>query len=151
MFSNHCFVQTAQTERLQNFSVFDSISHAVDHQTAPVISDSYGLCETALSASEYSSLNGILAQAATQGQSVIAPSGDDGSTDCYGTSGLSTAQQQALAVDFPASSQYVTGMGGTEFPAADVDASNDVLGACQRQRRHQLSPLLHSRAGLERR
>jgi hypothetical protein len=113
----------------QNFSVFDSISYAVDHQTAPVISDSYGLCETALSSSEYSSLNDILAQAATQGQSVIAPSGDDGSTDCYGTGGLSTGQQQALAVDFPASSQYVTGMGGSEFPAADVDASNTTYWA----------------------
>ena len=108
----------------RNSSVFDSITYAVNQRTAPVISTSYGICETALSSSEYSSLNGIMAQAATQGQSVIAPSGDDGSTDCYGQSGLTTAQQQALAVDFPASSQYVTGMGGTEFPLAYVDPAN---------------------------
>jgi subtilase family serine protease len=107
-----------------NYSVWDSIRYAVDHRTAPVISTSYGDCESQLSSSEYSTLNGILAQAASQGQSVISAVGDDGSTDCYGDTGLTLAQQQALAVDFPASSQYATGMGGTEFPAVDVSSSN---------------------------
>lgn len=107
-----------------NYSVWNSISYAVDNRTAPVISTSYGECESQLSSSEYSTLNGILAQAASQGQSVISATGDDGSTDCYGTTGLTTSQQEALAVDFPASSQYATGMGGTEFPAADVSSSN---------------------------
>ena len=106
-----------------NNNVFDSIQFAVTNKTAPIISVSYGLCETALGSS-YSSLNAILAQAASQGQSVIVASGDSGSTDCYGETGLTTAEQQALAVDFPASSQYVTAMGGTEFPAADVAATN---------------------------
>ena len=66
----------------------------------------------------------MLAQAASQGQTVIAAAGDDGSTDCYGETTLTTAQQTALAVDFPGSSQYVTSVGGTEFPAADVAAGN---------------------------
>lgn len=107
-----------------NYNVWDSVQYAVDNNIAPVISNSYGVCETALSSSDYSTLNGILAQAATQGQTVLAPSGDNGSTDCYGETGLTTAQQEALTVDFPASSQYVTGIGGTEFPTADVAASN---------------------------
>jgi hypothetical protein len=107
-----------------NYSVWDALTYAIDNKTAPVISISYGTCETALSASEYSMLNGVLAQAASQGQSVIAASGDGGSTDCQGFASLTTAQQQALAVDFPASSQYVTGMGGTEFSAADVAVGN---------------------------
>ena len=111
-----------------SYSVWDSIAYAVDTpivdnntQMALVISISYGLCEPALGSSEYSSLNAILEQAAVQGQSVIAAAGDDGSTDCYGT--LRGSQGEVLAVDFPASSQYVTGIGGTEFPAADVAAS----------------------------
>jgi len=62
--------------------------------------------------------------AITQGQTVLVPAGDNGSTDCYGETGLTIAQQGALAVDFPASSQYFTAMGGTEFPSADVAASN---------------------------
>ncbi len=107
-----------------NNNVFDSIQFAVTNKTAPIISVSYGLCETALGSSGYSSLNAVLAQAASQGQSVIVASGDSGSTDCYGEAGLTTAQQQAIAVDFPASSQYVTAMGGTEFPAADVASTN---------------------------
>src|SRR5215469_14902591 len=107
-----------------NNNVFDSIQFAVTNKTAPIISVSYGLCETALGSSGYASLNAILAQAASQGQSVTVASGDSGSTDCYGEAGLTTAEQQALAVDFPATSQYVTAMGGTEFPAADVASTN---------------------------
>jgi subtilase family serine protease len=108
----------------QNYNVWDSIQYAVDHNVAPIISDSYGVCETALASSDYSSLNAILAEVATQGQTVLAPAGDNGSTDCYGESGLTIAEQEALAVDFPASSQYVTAMGGTEYPSADVAGSN---------------------------
>lgn len=107
-----------------NYGVFDSLNYAVDNETAPVISVTYGACETAWSSTDYSTLNDIFEQAATQGQSVIVAAGDNGSSDCHGETGLTTAQQEALAVDFPASSQYVTGMGGTEFPSADVSSSN---------------------------
>lgn len=107
-----------------NYSVWDSIQYAVDTRIAPIISTSYGDCETDMTSSDYTTLNGILAQAAAQGQSVVAAAGDNGSTDCYGITTLTSTQQMALAVDFPASSQYVTGMGGTEFPTADVTAGN---------------------------
>jgi len=110
-----------------SYSVRDSINYAVDTLIAliaPVISISYGDCETDLGSSDYASLNSVLEQAASQGQSVIAAAGDEGSTACYGDTDLTTSQREALAVNFPASSQYVTGMGGTEFPAADVAASN---------------------------
>lgn len=100
-----------------NSTVFDSIIYAVENDIAPIISDSYGLCEPALAPGEYSALNGILQQGAAQGQSIIVASGDSGSPDCEGVPGT---QQTALAVDFPASSQWVTAMGGTEFLAADV-------------------------------
>jgi subtilase family serine protease len=108
----------------QSYSVWDSIQYAVDTKIAAIISTSYGTCETELSSSDYSTLNGILAQAASQGQTVIAAAGDDGSTDCYADTDLTSAQREALSADFPASSQYVTGMGGTEFPSADVSSSN---------------------------
>jgi subtilase family serine protease len=103
-----------------NFSVFDAIVYAIDNDVAPIISDSYGICEPGLSPGEYATLNGTFAQGAAQGQTLVVPAGDSGSTDCSGVSGLTSAQQEALSVDFPASSQYVTAMGGTEFPAADV-------------------------------
>ncbi|WP_263418348.1 protease pro-enzyme activation domain-containing protein [Terriglobus albidus] len=108
----------------QNYGVFDALQYAIDTNLAPIISVSYGECETALGSTDYKTYNGILAQAASQGQTVVVAAGDSGSTDCYEQTSLSTSQRQALAVDFPASSQYVTGMGGTEFPSADVSSSN---------------------------
>jgi subtilase family serine protease len=108
----------------ENYSVFDSLTYAIDSQTAPVITISYGDCESDLASGTYASLNAKLEQAASQGQSVITADGDDGSTDCHGNTDQTTTEQEALAVDFPSSSQYVTGMGGTEFPAADVVVGN---------------------------
>lgn len=110
-------------------SVFDAVIYAVQQDLAPVISISYGDCETDLSSngtnlSYYNSLESVLKQAATQGQSVVASSGDTGSTGCWGTSTLTTTQQQALAVQYPASSAYVTAVGGTEFPSTDTAVGN---------------------------
>jgi len=107
-----------------NTSVWDALQYAVDNDLAPVISMSYGICEPDMTASDYASIEPVLAQAAVQGQSVVVSSGDDGSTDCYSVTGLSPTVQQSLAVDFPASSQYVTAIGGTEFSTAAVDPKN---------------------------
>ena len=110
----------------KNYSVFDSLQYAVDNKLGSVISMSYGACEETIDSSQFSTLEGITEQGASQGQSIIASAGDDGSTSCYGdtSAGLSTAQQEALAVNYPASSEYVTGLGGTEFPTADVSYPN---------------------------
>lgn len=108
----------------QSYSVFDALQYAVDTQIAPIISMSYGTCEAELSSNDYATLESIMEQAASQGQSVVVAAGDNGSTDCYGESGLTATEQEALAVDYPASSAYVTAIGGTEFPAADVTSSN---------------------------
>ena len=115
----------------RNYSVTNSLEYAIDQKIAPVISTSYGECEPVLGQSGYNELNSYLAQAATQGQTVVAAAGDNGSSDCYGEKGFTTAEQEALAVDFPASSQYVTGMGGTEFPAADIVSGNNTYFAAE--------------------
>jgi subtilase family serine protease len=107
-----------------NLSALDALTYAVDQRLAPIISSSYGECEAGVGQTGYATLNAVLEQAATQGQTVIAAAGDDGSTDCYGDKPLSTAVQTGLAVDFPGSSQYVTSLGGTEFPTADVAPGN---------------------------
>jgi subtilase family serine protease len=106
--------------------VWDSIDYAVENKTAPIISTSYGECEPELSQSDYTTENAELEQAAAQGQTVVAAAGDDGSTDCYGEyKSTDTTDNEQLAVDFPGSSQYVTSMGGTEFPTADVASANN--------------------------
>lgn len=104
-----------------NYSAFDAIQYAVDQKLAPIISSSYGECEAYL---DGFSLESAFQQAATQGQTVMAASGDGGSTDCFigaGTGKPPLSEQQALAVDYPASSPYVTGMGGTGVSQANAD------------------------------
>jgi subtilase family serine protease len=111
----------------RNFGVFDSLQYAIENDTAPVITISYGSCESDLSSGEYNSINAELAHAVAQGQTVVTADGDSGSTDCSGDTDQSTPAQEALAVDFPSSSQYVTAMGGTEFPTADVATTNSTF------------------------
>jgi hypothetical protein len=109
--------------------VWDAINYAIDQLTAPIISTSYGNCEPELGQSDYATDNAELEQAAAQGQTVVAAAGDDGSSDCF-QYGSKDTNNELLAVDFPGSSQYVTAMGGTEFPTADVAAcENDYFDA----------------------
>jgi subtilase family serine protease len=114
------FVYTGSNE---NYGVFDSYQYAVDEQIGNIISMSYGSCEPELGQSNWAELEQIGEQATTQGQTVIASSGDSGATGCYGYSGLTNAQMGELAVNYPASSAYVTGVGGTE-----ISSTNDVVG-----------------------
>ncbi len=100
------------------YSIFNSIEYAIDQKLGNIISVSYGACESLLSTTDASSLEAIMAQGATQGQTIVAASGDSGSTACYvspTTTNPTLAVQQALAVSYPASSQYATAVGGTEI------------------------------------
>jgi subtilase family serine protease len=110
----------------QNMSVFDALQYVVDNKTAPIINISYGLCEPDLSSANYSTLEGILQQAASQGQTVVTASGDAGSTACYNPTTKTgvTAAMEVLAVNYPASSAYAVAVGGTEFPSTDVATGN---------------------------
>jgi len=115
-----------------NYDVFDSVVFAITNDVAPVISISYGACEPLLSATNLQQLNAIFEQAAAQGQTIIASSGDSGASGCarYSSSqGVSTAQQQALAVDFPASSPYVTAVGGTQMAPGTFAAGTSTYWA----------------------
>jgi subtilase family serine protease len=119
--ANITFVYTGNAT---NAGALDALQYAVDQDIAPIISSSYGDCEFDVGNTGYTAFNGVLAQAAAQGQTVLSAAGDDGSTDCYADTNLTTTQRTALGVDFPGSSQYVTSMGGTEFSAANVAATN---------------------------
>jgi len=109
-----------------SYGAFDALTYAVDQKIGTVISSSYGDCETDLGSTFYTQFNATLEQATSQGQSVVSAAGDDGSTDCYedytttASSPVTLTEAEALAVDFPASSQWVTGIGGSEFLAQDV-------------------------------
>jgi kumamolisin len=85
----------------------------VTSNTTKSNSTSWGLCEPNTTTSEMTTLDNIFKQAAAQGQSFYAASGDNGAYDC-GTS--------SLAVDSPASDPYITATGGTNL-ALSADGS----------------------------
>ncbi len=89
-----------------------SLVQAIENNLAPIVSISYGLCENAASVANLDGFNQLFQQANSQGQTIVGPGGDSGATDCDYQFATAT---QGLAVDFPASSQFVTGAGGTMF------------------------------------
>ncbi len=89
-----------------------SLTQAIDNNLAPIVSLSYGLCESAVSAANLDYYNGLMQMANAQGQTVIAASGDSGATDCDYQVATAT---QGLSADFPAVLPSVTGVGGTMF------------------------------------
>jgi Pro-kumamolisin, activation domain/Bacterial Ig-like domain (group 3) len=102
--------------------VFTSLQYAIQNTingiTIPIISQSYGDCEAGYQTSDLTTIEGYLAQANSQGQTVILAAGDTGAADCDDSTSPTNPIQSAtlgLAVDYPGSSVYVTDLGGSEF------------------------------------
>ena len=96
----------------------DEFGRIVADDNASVVSTSAGLCESAMVADEpgvQQVENLLFEQAAAQGQTVVAASGDSGSSDC-GTDGIRPVPPP-LSVDDPASQPYVLAVGGTSVSA----------------------------------
>ncbi len=108
---------TGETCANRTNSVWNSLQYAIDHNLAPVVSTSYGYCESGLGLSFVDQVQGWVQQANSQGQSVIAASGDSGAADCdpNNTDPNGTSATGGFAVDVPAAIPEVTGAGGTEF------------------------------------
>lgn len=97
---------------LSNNVISGSLANAIATNVAPIITISYGDCESNFGLSTITSLNVLLQQANAQGQTVVGPAGDSGATDCdYNT----YPAANGLAVDYPASSPYATAAGGSMF------------------------------------
>ncbi len=105
---------------LNSTNAFNSGIYAIQNRVTvnsnsvliPIISFSYGGCEAGMGASTINTMEAAFQQAAAQGQTVIAAAGDDGAADC---DVMTDVAVHGLAVDYPASSAFVTGVGGSEF------------------------------------
>lgn len=97
--------------------VFTSVTYAITNNLADVLPITYGNCESETGSAEVDSMNQVFMQAAAEGMTVLAASGDDGAADCdEGTATTPpSVASQGLAVDYPGTSAYVTSVGGTEF------------------------------------
>jgi subtilase family serine protease len=105
------FVTSASTSTSDG--VFLSMQYAVNHNVAPVISVSYGLCEASLGSSANSFLNSLWQQAASQGMTVLVSAGDSGAAGCDSSS--ASTGTHGRGVNGICSTPYSTCVGGTEF------------------------------------
>jgi hypothetical protein len=99
----------------------NSLTYAIDASPtiAPILTISYGGCESEFGASFLATYNQLFQMANAKGITVMSSSGDDGATDCD-ISGIAT---EGLNVDFPSSSPFVTSAGGTMFSGDVSNAS----------------------------
>jgi subtilase family serine protease len=125
----------AQIVFVTSDNVWDSLYYAIDQKVAPVVSLSYGACEFASNITEFAApgyatlFESELQKANSFGITVVNSSGDTGAAGCDSeggtpstggtltTTGLAT---YGFAVNYPASSQYVTAAGGTSIQLADI-------------------------------
>ncbi len=93
---------------------YDTYAQIVANDAQKVISVSWGDCEPDLGFSTAAAENALFTEAAAQGQSVLAASGDDGADACdyYGNTQLATLD--------PASQPYVTAVGGTTLSSSSA-------------------------------
>ncbi len=113
------YVTSASTQ--VSDGVFLSAQYIVNHNTAPIMSVSYGLCEAYLGASANSFFNSLWQQAAVEGITVLVSSGDSGAAGCDASS--ASKGNQGRAVNGLCSTPYSTCVGGTQFN----DAANPSL------------------------
>jgi subtilase family serine protease len=102
-----------------NYQDLDAaLNHVVDRKLATIVTNSYGFSSEALPMGFIKPLYDTMVQAAATGIGVYFSSGDSGD-ETGGTGSLTTA-----TADWPASSPWVTAVGGTSLA---VGASNDYL------------------------
>src|SRR5580704_14088899 len=103
------FVVAATTDTTLGVDL--AAQYIVDHNVAPIVSESYGICEAALGTAGNQFFNQLWQQAAAQGMSVFLSSGDSGSAGCD----RDDPAQFGLQVSGFASTPYTTAVGGTDF------------------------------------
>ena len=105
---------------------YDTYNAIVSQDKAQVVSTSWGLCEAQLGfggTDEADAESVLFAEAATQGQTVLAATGDEGSEACYNSPQGTTDSN--LAVSDPAAQPDVTAVGGTSLT---LNSSNQRTG-----------------------
>ncbi len=96
-------------------SAFNALIYAVSENVAPVISVSYGVCES----DSPPILRSVAQQANAQGVTIVAAAGDSGAAGCD-PQGVLPLATQGPSVQFPGNLPEVTAIGGSMF--------NDVSG-----------------------
>ena len=107
-------VYEAPNSNTSNQSAIDLYSRIVGDDQASIVTTSWGAAEEQMSSADIAALDQAFQEGAAQGQAFFAASGDNGA---YDNAGNGPGTDTELAVDFPASDPWVTGVGGTTLQA----------------------------------
>jgi hypothetical protein len=98
-----------------------SSAYIIDNNLAPIMTVSFGECESTLGTAENTFFNSLWQQAAAQGISVFVAAGDSGAAGCDNPNfGPATG---GMAVSGLASTPFATAIGGTEFNENGSDST----------------------------
>jgi hypothetical protein len=106
------FVVSEETEVTAGVDL--SALYIIDNNLAPIMSESYGLCEAFTGAAGIQFYNTLWEQGAAQGITIIIAAGDSGSAGCD-DSIIETAAQYGLEVSGNATTPFNVAVGGTDF------------------------------------
>jgi len=120
--ANILLVASLQTDTDGGGGVNASAQYIVDNNVAPILSMSYGACESSLGNSGNVFYQLLWQQAAAQGITVIASSGDSGSADCDDPNSATSAAR-GVGVSGVASTPFNVAMGGTDFNQVGVQTT----------------------------
>jgi len=107
-------VTTLATETDGVDGIDASALYIVDNNVAPILSYSYGNCESNLGATGNAYYNALWQQAAAEGITVVVAAGDNGPAGCDNAT-TETSETGGIAVSGIASTPYNIAMGGTDF------------------------------------
>jgi hypothetical protein len=110
-------VTSQTTDVTATLGVDLSALYIVDNNVAPILSESYGICEGQLGTAGNAFYNTLWQQAAAEGISVLIAAGDTGPAACdpYNNDPDPFAANQGISVSGFASTPYNVAVGGTDF------------------------------------
>ncbi|BFV58155.1 hypothetical protein KCMC57_up32590 [Kitasatospora sp. CMC57] len=113
--ANVLVYQGPDASKATSTDVQNTYRRIVTDNRAQVVTTSWGICDQVMAASDLQAESDIFLQAALQGQTVVAASGDDGSSGCnyLKNAGAPADIANLLSTSDPASQPFVTGVGGT--------------------------------------
>ena len=112
------FVTSLQTDTDTGGGVDASAEYIVDNNVAPVLSESYGVCESGLLTAGNQFYASLWQQAAAEGITVVVSAGDNGPAACDDPNTVNDIPADGkshLGVSGIASTPYDIAMGGTDF------------------------------------
>jgi len=96
--------------------LYDTYAAIINADRAQVVATSWGICQAQDDPNLMRAENTLFEQAATEGQTIFAATGDSGSEDCYVPP---YSSDTSLQVDDPAGQPYVTAVGGTSLQSTN--------------------------------